>query len=114
MTVALDDFGTGFSSLSYLARFSVDLLKLDRTFLADVEEDAAQARLVGGVIQLAHSLGVPVVAEGIERPGQLARMRELGADLGQGHFIGGPMDGAALVGHLAGTGAPAPRIALAS
>jgi diguanylate cyclase (GGDEF)-like protein len=92
--LALDDFGTGFSSLSYLARTKVDLLKLDRAFLADVEQDAVQARLVAGVMQLAQSLGVPVVAEGIERPAQLERVRAMGGRYGQGYLFGKPVDAA--------------------
>jgi diguanylate cyclase (GGDEF)-like protein len=99
--LALDDFGTGFSSLSYLARTKVDLLKLDRAFLAGVDEDAVQARLVGGVMQLAHSLGVLVVAEGIERPAQLQRVLELGGQLGQGFLLGEPVDAATFAHQLA-------------
>ncbi len=66
--LALDDFGTGTSSLSHLTQLGVNLVKLDCGFLADVDDDEEQARLVGGVLQLARSLGVPVVAEGLERP----------------------------------------------
>ena len=70
----------------------VDVLKLDREFLAGIDESAAQARLVGAVIQLARTLGVPVIAEGIERPAQLDRLRELGGSLGQGFLLGRPME----------------------
>jgi diguanylate cyclase (GGDEF)-like protein len=92
VSLALDDFGTGYSSLSYLARLQVDLLKLDREFLAGIDESPAQARLVGAVIQLARTLGVPVIAEGIERPAQLDRLVELGGSLGQGFLLGRPME----------------------
>jgi diguanylate cyclase (GGDEF)-like protein len=92
VSLALDDFGTGYSSLSYLARLQVDLLKLDREFLAGIDESPAQARLVGAVIQLARTLGVPVIAEGIERPGQLDRLLELGGTLGQGFLLGRPAE----------------------
>ncbi|HWM10169.1 MAG TPA: bifunctional diguanylate cyclase/phosphodiesterase, partial [Solirubrobacteraceae bacterium] len=92
VSLALDDFGTGYSSLSYLARLQVDLLKLDREFLAGIDESPAQARLVGAVIQLARTLGVPVIAEGIERPGQLERLLELGGTLGQGFLLGRPAE----------------------
>jgi diguanylate cyclase (GGDEF)-like protein len=92
VALALDDFGTGYSSLSYLARLQVDLLKLDREFLAGIDESPAQARLVGAVIQLARTLGVPVIAEGIERPAQLDRLLELGGSLGQGFLLGRPME----------------------
>jgi EAL domain-containing protein (putative c-di-GMP-specific phosphodiesterase class I) len=94
--IALDDFGTGWSSLSYLARTKVDLLKLDRAFLAGVESDPVQARLVAGVIGLADSLGIAVVAEGIESDEQLSRLVELGGHLGQGYLFGRPMDAEAL------------------
>jgi diguanylate cyclase len=106
--LALDDFGTGFSSLSYLARTKVDLLKLDRAFLAGVDEDTAQARLVGGVMQLAQSLGVLVVAEGIERPAQLQRVVELGGRLGQGYLLGRPVDAATFADQLTGGGDAVP------
>jgi diguanylate cyclase (GGDEF)-like protein len=98
--LALDDFGTGYSSLSHLAHTSVDLLKLDRAFLADMDEDPVQARLVGAVIQLATSLGVSIVAEGIEREGQLAKLRELGGHLGQGFLLGPPVEPAELAADL--------------
>jgi EAL domain-containing protein (putative c-di-GMP-specific phosphodiesterase class I) len=90
VALALDDFGTGYSSLSYLARLQVDMLKLDRAFLAGIDESPAQARLVGAVIQLARTLGVPVIAEGIERPAQLERLLELGGVLGQGFLLARP------------------------
>jgi diguanylate cyclase (GGDEF)-like protein len=106
--LALDDFGTGYSSLSYLARTKVDLLKLDRAFLAGVDEDPVQARLVGGVIQLASSLGVSVVAEGIERPAQLDRLVELGGHFGQGYLLGEPSEADALAALLDRHAAPAP------
>ncbi len=104
--LALDDFGTGYSSLSYLSRFPVDLLKLDRTFLTGMADDAGQQQLVGGVIQLARSLGVPVVVEGIEEADQVAGLTRLGAALGQGNFLGRPMDADALEERLTAGRAP--------
>jgi diguanylate cyclase (GGDEF)-like protein len=101
--LALDDFGTGYSSLSHLARMRADLLKLDREFLAGIDETPAQARLVGGVIQLARTLGVPVIAEGIERPAQLERLLELGGHLGQGYLLGVPADASVLAERLDGS-----------
>jgi diguanylate cyclase (GGDEF)-like protein len=99
--LALDDFGTGYSSLSHLARTNVDLLKLDRAFLAGIDGDAAQARLLEGVLHLASSLGVSVVAEGIERPGQRERVLELGGRLGQGYLLGAPVTEAEIAARLA-------------
>jgi diguanylate cyclase (GGDEF)-like protein len=97
VTIALDDFGTGYSALSYLARLPIDLVKLDLTFMAAVDHDPQQARLVGAVTQLARSLGLSVVAEGLVRPRQLEVAQELGAQLGQGFGIAEPMDAEALV-----------------
>jgi EAL domain-containing protein (putative c-di-GMP-specific phosphodiesterase class I) len=109
--LALDDFGTGYSSLSYLARFPVDLLKLDRTFLAGMANNAGQGQLVSGVIQLAKSLGVPVVVEGVERADQIAGLMGLGASLGQGFFLGRPMDAEALEERFAAAaGSPHVRV----
>jgi EAL domain-containing protein (putative c-di-GMP-specific phosphodiesterase class I) len=111
--LALDDFGTRYSSLSYLARFPVDLLKLDRTFLAGMADEAGQGQLVEGVLQLAASLGVPVVVEGVERADQIAGLTGLGATLGQGFFLGRPMDAEALAERLAAA-ARSPRPGLLS
>ena len=105
ITLALDDFGTGYSALSYLAHFPVDVLKLDRSFLAGLDERPAQVRLVAGIIGLGHSLGMQVVAEGIEDRGQLAQLRDLGVDLGQGYLLEAPMTSVALEARLA-AGAP--------
>jgi EAL domain-containing protein (putative c-di-GMP-specific phosphodiesterase class I) len=99
--LALDDFGTGYSSLSHLARTNVDLLKLDRAFLAGIDSNAAQARLLEGVLHLAVSLGVALVAEGIERPDQRERVLELGGRLGQGYLLGEPVTAEALADWLA-------------
>ena len=103
--LALDDFGTGYSSLSHLARTNVDLLKLDRAFLAGIDGDAAQARLLEGVLQLAASIGVSVVAEGIERADQRDRVLELGGRLGQGYLLGAPVTEEEIAARLAPAGA---------
>ena len=89
--IAMDDFGTGYSSLSYLSRFPVDILKMDRSFLAsDASPQAAD--LAAAIISLGESLKLEVVAEGIELPGQYDSLRALGCDLGQGFLIARPMD----------------------
>ncbi|MCI0347559.1 MAG: bifunctional diguanylate cyclase/phosphodiesterase, partial [Chloroflexi bacterium] len=87
--LAIDDFGTGYASISYLRRFAVDVLKIDREF-TDGVETADGAALLGGIVQLGRSLGLTIVAEGIERPGQLARIRASGCDLGQGYYFARP------------------------
>jgi EAL domain-containing protein (putative c-di-GMP-specific phosphodiesterase class I) len=89
--IALDDFGTGYSSLSYLGSFPIDVLKMDRSFLSsDTPVDANG--LAAAIVALGATLGLDVVAEGIERPDQLEALRALGCETGQGYLIGRPMD----------------------
>ncbi len=92
LKVAIDDFGTGYSSLSYLCRFAVDRLKLDRSFVGRLCEDPRTQSLVRAVIAVAHELGLQCVAEGIETPEQLALLRAMGCDEGQGYLLARPMD----------------------
>jgi diguanylate cyclase (GGDEF)-like protein len=89
--ISIDDFGTGYSGLAYLRRFSVDVLKVDRVFLAEVQsqEGAVMAR---AIIELGHALGLRVVAEGVERPDQAAFLRELGCDEMQGFLFSPALD----------------------
>jgi len=88
---SVDDFGTGFSSLSYLKRFPVTSLKIDRSFVKDVIDDPDHAVLVQAIINMAHSLNLHVVAEGVETAEQMAFVRENGCDSVQGYFVGKPM-----------------------
>jgi diguanylate cyclase (GGDEF)-like protein/PAS domain S-box-containing protein len=83
----LDDFGTGYSSLTALHRFPVDALKIDRSFVATINEENGNDVIVRSTVALAHSLGLPVIAEGIEDPGQLKRLRSLGCEFGQGYLF---------------------------
>jgi EAL domain-containing protein (putative c-di-GMP-specific phosphodiesterase class I)/CheY-like chemotaxis protein len=89
--IALDDFGTGYSSLSYLKRLPIDSVKLDASFVKDATTDPDDAALVMAIITLAHTLGKTVIAEGIEREDQLALLRMLRCDEGQGYLFGRPM-----------------------
>jgi diguanylate cyclase (GGDEF)-like protein len=91
--VWLDDFGTGFSGLSHLRRVPIDGVKIDRSFVADVLRDPDDLALTSAIIAMAHSLGITVVAEGIETEGQYAVLRERGCDQGQGFWLGRPMTG---------------------
>ncbi|WP_053226910.1 putative bifunctional diguanylate cyclase/phosphodiesterase [Solirubrobacter soli] len=93
--LALDDFGTGFSSLSYLSRLPVDILKLDRSFL----RDGAPA-LTAGIVGLGAALGLKVVAEGIETEDQWYALQALGCDFGQGFLFARPLDAEASLAHL--------------
>jgi len=84
----LDDFGTGYSSLSALHRYPVDALKIDRSFVADLGRDGGDSEvIVRSTVAMAHSLGLPVIAEGIETSGQGRRLRALGCEFGQGHLF---------------------------
>lgn len=96
----LDDFGTGFSGLSLLRRLPVDGVKIDRTFIADILHDPDDRALTRAIIGMAQSLGIVVVAEGIEESGQYELLKETGCDLGQGYFLGKPMDQASLIRRL--------------
>jgi diguanylate cyclase (GGDEF)-like protein len=89
--VWLDDFGTGFSGLSHLRRVPVDGVKIDRSFVSDVLRDPDDLALTTAIIAMAHSLGITVIAEGVEKEGQYAILRERGCDLAQGYWIGHPV-----------------------
>ena len=89
--LVIDDFGTGYSSLSYLRRFPIDGIKIDRSFIDAIDTDREEADLVGSIIALSHRLKLETVAEGIERWSQLARLRTLGAQLGQGYYLAVPL-----------------------
>jgi diguanylate cyclase (GGDEF)-like protein/PAS domain S-box-containing protein len=91
VAVHIDDFGTGYSSLSYLHRLPADALKIDRSFMRRMEDDPDAALLVGTIADVAHGLGLRVVAEGIETEAQLARARGLGCEYGQGFYFARPM-----------------------
>ena len=94
--LALDDFGTGYSSLGYLKRFPVDIVKVDRTFVADLEEDPASHTIVSAFIQLAHALGMSIVCEGVETAGQRDELSRIGCDSCQGFLFGAPMSASRL------------------
>lgn len=99
--IAIDDFGTGYSSLGYLQQLAVDKLKVDMSFVADMTSNEGNASIVKAVIALGHSLGLDVVAEGVETMEQAMRLRALGCDTIQGYLISRPLPAAQTAGFLA-------------
>jgi diguanylate cyclase (GGDEF)-like protein/PAS domain S-box-containing protein len=91
----IDDFGTGYSSLSYLQRLPFDILKIDRSFIREMTAGNGSLDIVKAILQLAHSLNLQVIAEGVETEQQLCALRELGCDYVQGYFFSRPVDASA-------------------
>jgi len=91
VTLAIDDFGTGFSSLSYLSRFPIDRLKIDQSFVRGLGQDASSTAIVSAVVTLGHTMGLRVIAEGVETPEQLSVLRTMGCDEIQGYLFSKPL-----------------------
>ncbi|GFK94063.1 Phytochrome-like protein cph2 [Fundidesulfovibrio magnetotacticus] len=89
--ISIDDFGTGYSSLAYLHRFPLDTLKIDRSFVGKMGDGQENSDIVGAIVGLAHNLGLEVVAEGVELPGQLDELHGLSCQLGQGYLFSKPV-----------------------
>ena len=92
--ISLDDFGTGYSSLGYLQNFPLDLIKVDRSFVAEIDENNNNAKLVEIISLLSKALDIPLVAEGVEEESQLAFLKNLGCEMGQGYLYSPPVSGA--------------------
>ncbi len=92
LRIYLDDFGTGYSSLSYLKRFQMDTVKIDKSFIRDMHGDASDRALVDAIVTMARSLGLKVVAEGVEEAGQLAILRDMGCAYIQGYYFSRPVN----------------------
>jgi diguanylate cyclase (GGDEF)-like protein len=99
--LAIDDFGTGYSALGYLKRLPVDVLKIDRAFIADLDRDQTSRIIVGSIAQLAHDLGMTVVAEGVESAGQHEQVVLLGCNSFQGYYFARPASSAHIEASLA-------------
>jgi predicted signal transduction protein with EAL and GGDEF domain len=92
LRISIDDFGTGFSSLSYLRRFPIDTLKIDRSFVSNLDTNSEKLEIVRTIIALARTLGMDIVGEGTERLEEVSFLKGLGCDFGQGYFFSRPVD----------------------
>jgi EAL domain-containing protein (putative c-di-GMP-specific phosphodiesterase class I) len=99
--MSIDDFGTGYSSLSYLKKFNVSKLKIDQSFVQDISDDPDDKAIVTAIINLASSLGMKTIAEGVETASQLAFLRLQGCDEVQGYYFSKPLSVAAFEGFMA-------------
>jgi len=102
VAIALDDFGTGYSSLSYLKRFPIHRLKIDQTFIRDLDHDRDDRQIARAIVGLGHSLGLEVIAEGVETERHLEFLAELGCDVAQGYLFSPPVGVAAFAAMLDG------------
>ncbi len=100
--LALDDFGTGYSSLSYLHAFPIDTLKIDRSFIARIEEDEGARAIVQAILAMAFSLQIDVTAEGVETEGQALILKLMGCGVGQGYYYSRPLSAEDFAALLAG------------
>jgi diguanylate cyclase (GGDEF)-like protein/PAS domain S-box-containing protein len=106
--IALDDFGTGYSSLAYLQQFPVSYIKIDRSFVTPLDDPARKAGIAGAVVEIGKALGMATIAEGIETPLQLERLRAMGCTLGQGFLLSRPLEPDAMAELVRRTTVPLP------
>jgi EAL domain-containing protein (putative c-di-GMP-specific phosphodiesterase class I) len=108
--IYLDDFGTGYSSLSYLKRFPLDSVKIDKSFIRDLHADMSDMALVRAIVTMADSLGLHVVAEGVENERHLVTLREMGCGYGQGYHFARPIAAAEFAATAARINSGEPRV----
>lgn len=104
LRISLDDFGTGYSSLSYLKRVPIDTIKIDQSFVRGMTTDKRDEAITKAIIQLADSLNLDIIAEGVETPEHMARLRDMGCDLFQGYYISKPINAASFTDTLISDG----------
>ena len=92
ISIAIDDFGTGYSSLSYLNKYPISKLKIDRSFVTEIESNPNNHAIVSAIIALSHNLGISVIAEGIETKEELAVLEKLDCEIGQGYYFSKPLE----------------------
>ncbi|MFX6015170.1 EAL domain-containing protein, partial [Acinetobacter baumannii] len=107
-TIAMDDFGTGYSNLAYLQKLPIDILKIDRSFVRDLDSSLDAQAIVEAVVRLAHALGLKVVAEGVETQDQADILAQLHCDELQGFLFARPMSEHTLLNWLRQRGSPVP------
>jgi EAL domain-containing protein (putative c-di-GMP-specific phosphodiesterase class I) len=100
LRIAVDDFGTGFSSFSHLEQLPIDILKVDRSFVANITVPDGRPSLAPAIVQLAHTLGLTAIAEGVESPDQVTPLRDIECTLAQGYHLGMPLDASETEGLL--------------
>jgi EAL domain-containing protein (putative c-di-GMP-specific phosphodiesterase class I) len=100
LTLSIDDFGTGHSSLVYLKRLPVHTLKVDKSFVIDMDTDDDNASIVHATIDLAHNMGLTVTAEGVETRAVYEMLKAMGCDYYQGYYVGEPMESAVIIDWL--------------
>ena len=91
ISLAIDDFGTGYSSLSYLSHLPFDLLKIDQSFIRGMTDNSASLAIPKAIIDMGHSLGLEILAEGIETQQQMLLLKSYGCDMGQGYYLSKPI-----------------------